>query len=57
MLWHIALKMLEQYEEVWFLSIWSTSERMSKGNKVVLLGLEEYTMFVNGMVVIVLSRC
>ena len=30
---------------------------MSEGNKVVMLGLEEHTLFVNGMVGIVLSRC
>ena len=34
-----ALKMLEQYAEVWFLSIWSTSEWMSEGNEVVMLGM------------------
>ena len=50
-------KMPEQNAEVWFLSIWSTSEWTSKGCKVVLLGLEEYTMLVNGMVDLVLSRC
>ena len=57
MLWHIVLKMLEQFAEVWFLSDGSTSEWMSKGNKVVLLGLEEHTMFANGMDGTVLSRC
>ena len=49
MLWHIVLNMREQNAEVWFLSDGSTSEWMSKGNKVVLLGLEEHTMLVNGM--------
>ena len=40
-----------------FLSDLSTPEWMSEGNKVEMLGLEEYTLFVNGMVGIVLSRC
>ena len=53
MLWHVVLKVQEQKAEVWFLSV----EWMGKGSKVVLLGLEEYTLFVNGMVGTVLSRC
>ena len=56
MLWHIELKMREQNAEVWFLSDVSTPEWMSEGNKVVMLGLEEYTLFVSGMVNIALSR-
>ena len=56
MLWHIVLKVLDQCAEVWFLSILFTTEWTSKGSKVVLLGLEEYTMLVIGMVGIVLSR-
>ena len=57
MLWHIVMKMREQNADVMFLSELSTPEWMSEGNKVVMLGLEEYTLFVNGMVGIVLSRC
>ena len=57
MLWHIVLKVLDQYAEVWFLSIWFTSQWTSKGSKVVLPGLEEYTMLVIGTVGTVLSRC
>ena len=30
---------------------------MTEGNKVAMLGPEEYTLFVGGMVGIVLSRC
>ena len=56
MLWHIVMEMREQNADVMFLSDLSTPEWMSEGNKVVMLGLEEYTLFVNGMVGIVLSR-
>ena len=56
MLWHIVMKMPEQNADVMFLSDLSTPEWMSEGNKVVMLGLEEYTLFVNGVVGIVLSR-
>ena len=57
MLWHIVMKMREQNADVMFLSDLFTPEWMSEGNKVVMLGLEEYTLFVNGMVGIVFSRC
>ena len=50
------LKMREQNADVMFLSDLATPEWMSEGNKVVIWGLEEYTLFVNGMVGIVLSR-
>ena len=50
-------KMREQNADVMFLSDLSTPEWMTEGNKVVMLGLEEYTLFVSGMVGIVLSRC
>ena len=43
-LWHIVLKVREQNAEVMFLSDVFTPERMSEGNKVALLGLEDYTM-------------
>ena len=48
--------MREQSADVMFVSDGSTSEWTSKGNEVVLLGLEEYTLFVYGVVGIVLSR-
>ena len=51
------MEMREQNACVVFLSDLSTPEWMSEGNKVVMLGLEQYTLFVNGMVGIVLSRC
>ena len=57
MLWHIVMKMREQNADVMCLSDLSTPEWMSGGNKVVMLGLEEYALFVNGMVGIVFSRC
>ena len=57
MLWHIVMKMREQNADVMFLSDLSTPAWMSEGDKVVMLGLEEYTLFVNGMVGVVLSRC
>ena len=49
------MKMREQNADVMFLSDLSTPEWMSEGNKVVMFGLEEYTLFVSGMVGIVLS--
>ena len=49
--------MREQNADVMFLSDLSTPVWTSQGHNMVMLGLEEYTLFVNGMVGIVLSRC
>ena len=56
MLWRIVTKMREENADAIFLSDLSTPEWMSKGCKVMMLGLEEFSLFVNGTVGTVLSR-